>query len=58
MRYEIIDSVRIKRTTFELLTDGFIYRVAKIIGERVTFLYSSTKHELALKFYERTIRVS
>lgn len=57
MRYQIIDSVRVKRTRIELLTDGFIYHVAKIVGERVTFLYSSTKHELANKFYERKIGV-
>ena len=55
MKYQIIDSMRVKRTTFELLTDGFIFHVAKIVRERVTFLYSSSKHELALKFYERTI---
>ena len=55
MRYQIIDSVRVKRTSFELLTDGFIYHVAKIVAGRVSFLYSSSKHELALKFYERTI---
>ena len=55
MKYQIIDSVRVKRTRFELLTDGFIYHVAKRVGERVTFLYSSSKHTLALKFYERTI---
>lgn len=55
MRYQIVDSVRVKRTRFELLTDGFIFHVAKIVGEKVTFLYSSSKHDLALKFYERTI---
>lgn len=55
MRYQIIDSVRVKRTKYELLTDGFIFHVAKIVGERVKFLFSSSKHELALKFYERTI---
>jgi hypothetical protein len=55
MKYEVIDSVRVKRTRFELLTDGFIFYVAKIVGERITFLYSSSKHNLAIKFYERTI---
>jgi NAD-dependent DNA ligase len=56
MKYDVIDSVRVKRTRFELLTDGFIYHVAKIVGERVMFLYSSSKYNLAIKFYERTIR--
>ena len=55
MKYQIIDSVQIKRTRFELLTDGFIYHVAKITGQRVMFLYSSSKCPLALKFYARTI---
>ncbi len=57
MKYQIIDSVKVKRTKFELLTDGFIFHVAKIVGDRVTFLYSSSKHDLSVKFYERTIGV-
>ncbi len=55
MRYEIIDSVRVKRTRIELLTDGFLFYVAKIVGERVTFLYQNSKQELAIKFYEKQI---
>ena len=58
MKYNILDSVKVKRTRYELLTDGFIFHVAKIVGERVTFLYSSSKHQLAIKFYERTIGAS
>ena len=55
MRYEIIDSVRVKRTRFELWCDGFIFYVAKIVGKRVTFLYHSRQHDLAIKFFEKTI---
>jgi hypothetical protein len=55
MKYQILDSVRVKRTKIELLTDGFIFHVAKIVGERVSFLFSSSKYEIANKFYERKI---
>jgi hypothetical protein len=56
MRYKILDSVQVKRTRYELLEDGqgkFI--VSKTVGCKVDFLYSSKNHELAYKFYERTI---
>jgi hypothetical protein len=56
MKYEIIDSVRVKRTKLELITDGFIYHAAKIVGEKITILYSSSKYILVLKFYERLIK--
>ena len=55
MKYEILDSVRMKRTLIELWMDGWIYYVAKIVGERVTFLFHSTQYEIANKFYERKI---
>lgn len=52
MNYQIIDSVRIKRTTYELGTDGFFYYVAKIINEKLTFLFHSSETELALDFFK------
>lgn len=58
MRYKILDSTQIKRTRYELLEDGegrFI--VSKTVNGRVDFLYSSKNHELALKFYQRTVAI-
>lgn len=58
MKYEIIDSVHVKRTKFELLYDGKKFYVAKNVNCKVTFLYFSSKKELATKFYERIIEIN
>jgi hypothetical protein len=56
MKYKTISSERIKRTTYKLLLDEQMnYIVAKIVGIKVIFLYSSKKSELSIKYYERTV---
>ena len=58
MNYEILDSVKVKRTEIRLITDGINFIVSKQVGEKVWFLYQSSKLEMALKFYERKIGAS
>ena len=58
MNYEILDSVKVKRTEIRLITDGINFIVSKQVGEKVWILYISSKHELAFKFYERKIGAS
>ena len=57
MNYEILDSVRIKRTRIELWKDDLLFSVAKIVGKRITFLYHSRQYDLANNFYENTIGI-
>lgn len=56
MTLHILDSVKAKRTGYELVQDkNTVFYVRKIVDKKITYLYHTDNHALAMKFYERTI---